>query len=166
MKEGNHVDLNHTIIKSDDPKRAPLVILHGLLGHLGNWRTISAQKSLSQDRSLVCADLRNHGASPRAEDMDYAAQAADVKALIERLGGSAVVLGHSMGGKVAMATALLYPELVQGLVVADIMPVEYRPSVSAMDSVHSIVRILILDFLTSQLVFLLYFTLSPSSSYS
>jgi pimeloyl-ACP methyl ester carboxylesterase len=98
--------------------------------------------------------------------MDYAAQAADVKALIERLGGSAVVLGHSMGGKVAMATALLYPELVQGLVVADIMPVEYRPSVSAMDSVHSIVRILVLDFLTSQLVFLSYFTLSPSSSYS
>jgi pimeloyl-ACP methyl ester carboxylesterase len=70
-------------------------------------------------------DLRNHGASPHAASMSYPEMAEDVA---ETLGEPAAVVGHSMGGKVAMALALSRPELVERLVVADIAPVPYPPA--------------------------------------
>lgn len=101
----------------------PVVVLHGLFGSAGNWGAI--QKALAARHRVIAMDLRNHGASPRADVMDYPAMAADVA---ESMGGPAAVLGHSMGGKVAMALALTRPELVTRLVVADIAPVTYPPA--------------------------------------
>lgn len=102
----------------------PLVVLHGLLGRARNW--LGVARGLRHRRTVATADLRNHGASPWSEVMDYPAMAADVAALIEaRGGGRADVLGHSMGGKVAMALALTRPELVGRLIVVDIAPVAY-----------------------------------------
>ncbi len=102
----------------------PLVVLHGLFGQAKNWATIA--KGLGDGRRVIAADLRNHGASPWAEEMDYPAMAADVAGLIERLPeGRAEVLGHSMGGKAAMVLALNRPDLVERLIVADIAPVAY-----------------------------------------
>ncbi len=102
----------------------PVVILHGLFGSARNWSTVA--RSLGRTRHAIALDLRNHGESPWAADMSYRAMAADVRDVIAPLGRCAVI-GHSMGGKVAMALALLYPGLVERLVVVDIAPVAYGP---------------------------------------
>ena len=111
----------NTMVTGDGP---PLVVLHGLFGQAKNWATIA--KGLADGRRVIAADLRNHGASPWAEEMTYPAMAADVAGLIESLPeGRAALLGHSMGGKSAMVLALSRPELVERLIVADIAPVAY-----------------------------------------
>jgi pimeloyl-ACP methyl ester carboxylesterase len=107
--------------------RPPLVLLHGLFGSAANFGV--AARRLACDRPVVGLDLRNHGASPHADGMAYGAQAADVAAALQGLGlPPAVVVGHSMGGKVAMRLALDRPDLVRALVVADIAPVAYEPA--------------------------------------
>ncbi|MFC7474297.1 alpha/beta fold hydrolase [Dankookia sp. GCM10030260] len=117
---------------------APLVLLHGLFGAAGNWGAV--QKWLAGGRRVIALDLRNHGSSGRDAAMDYPAMAADVAETLSALGAApAAVLGHSMGGKVAMALALTRPALVERLVVADIAPVTYPPAlrgyVAAMQAV-------------------------------
>lgn len=107
----------------------PLLVLHGLFGSSTNWRSIA--RRLSDRHRVISVDLRNHGASPWAESMDYVAMAGDVLALIERQGlERPSLIGHSMGGKVAMALALLQPELVDRLIVVDIAPVQYADRLS------------------------------------
>lgn len=116
----------------------PLLVLHGLLGRARNWLTVA--RGLQDRHRVLLADARNHGASPWSDAMTYRALAADAAALIERrAGGRAAVLGHSMGGKAAMALALIRPELVERLIVVDIAPVAYAhsfaPYVEAMRAV-------------------------------
>ena len=107
----------------------PLLILHGLFGSGTNWRGIA--RRLSVGRRVLSVDLRNHGASPWAEAMDYEAMAGDVLALIEREGlQRPSVIGHSRGGKVAMALALLHPDRLDRLIVVDIAPVQYADRLS------------------------------------
>ena len=102
----------------------PLLLLHGLYGSSSNWRRIA--KGLSAKRRVISVDLRNHGASPWAATMTYDEMAADVAALIARLGlDRPAILGHSMGGKVAMTLALTDPESVGRLIVVDIAPISY-----------------------------------------
>ncbi|MDH2299187.1 alpha/beta fold hydrolase [Cobetia sp. 29-18-1] len=102
----------------------PLVILHGLFGSADNWR--SHIKSWSRTRRVIAVDLRNHGRSPHVAGMSYPEQAADVIALLDRLAIERCdLLGHSMGGKVAMQVALEAPERLRSLLVADIAPVAY-----------------------------------------
>lgn len=103
----------------------PVIILHGLLGSARNWQSIATR--LAGGRQIHALDLRNHGRSPWAEAMTYEAMAADVARYIGEQGLEApVVLGHSMGGKVAMVLALTRPEAVGALVVVDVAPVAYR----------------------------------------
>lgn len=106
---------------------APVVFLHGLFGAAQNWATI--QKRLAgPERRVIALDLRNHGASGHAAAMDYETMATDVAETLAALGAfPAAVLGHSMGGKVAMLLALQRPEAVRRLCVADIAPVAYAP---------------------------------------
>jgi len=104
----------------------PLAILHGLFGSGRNWATIAQR--LAIHHRVVALDLRNHGASPWAETMDYPAMAEDVRATMQALGDRRfALLGHSMGGKAAMVLALSDPGTVERLVVADVAPVAYRP---------------------------------------
>ncbi|MDX6752536.1 alpha/beta fold hydrolase [Geminicoccaceae bacterium 1502E] len=104
--------------------RLPVLVLHGLLGQGRNWGAIA--RALEGEASLWLVDLRNHGASPWRAEMTYEAMAADLAALIEREGlGQAALIGHSMGGKVAMTLALSRPELVDRLCVVDVAPVPY-----------------------------------------
>jgi pimeloyl-ACP methyl ester carboxylesterase len=100
---------------------APLLLLHGLFASAANWRPIAAE--LARSHRVYSVDLRNHGRSPAAAEMSYGAMADDVLGLIEResLERPAVV-GHSMGGKVAMALALATPWAVGRLVVIDAAP--------------------------------------------
>lgn len=107
----------------------PLLVLHGLFGSGSNWRGIARQ--LAPTCTVHCVDLRNHGASPWADSMDYAAMADDVLLLMERLGlERPAVLGHSMGGKTAMALALRHPQRVGRLIVVDIAPVAYADTLT------------------------------------
>ncbi|MCB1884108.1 MAG: alpha/beta fold hydrolase [Geminicoccaceae bacterium] len=102
----------------------PLVLCHGLLGSSRNWQGLG--KAWGRARRVVAVDMRDHGESPWSEEMDYAAMAGDLAALIEgELGGQADVLGHSMGGKAAMVLALTAPERLRRLAVVDIAPVPY-----------------------------------------
>ena len=104
----------------------PLLLLHGLFGQGGNFQSVG-RKLAAAGRSVVLADLRNHGASPWDADASLSAMADDVAALISSLGAPAVSLcGHSLGGKVAMLVALRRPELVARLCVVDIAPVAYE----------------------------------------
>ncbi len=98
--------------------------MHGLFGSGRNWQSLA--RALSQDFEVVNVDLRNHGQSFHADEMNYAVMADDVAALLDHLGLDACrLLGHSMGGKVAMSLALMHPALVARMVVADIAPVAY-----------------------------------------
>ena len=106
----------------------PLVLCHGLLGSSRNWQGLGKAwaQNRAKPRRVVAVDMRNHGASPWSDAMDYGAMAGDLAALIrDDLGGKADVLGHSMGGKAAMALALSEPECLRRLVVVDIAPISY-----------------------------------------
>lgn len=102
----------------------PLLILHGMLGSSGNWRSVA--KRLGSACHVFALDLRNHGQSPRHERMSYAEMSEDVAEFIrqQKLNG-VTVLGHSMGGKTAMMLALEQDRLVERLIVVDIAPVDY-----------------------------------------
>lgn len=115
----------------------PLIVMHGLFGSARNWNMLV--KRFAERRHVFALDLRNHGGSPWDADMSYPAMAADVARFIEDRGWTrAALLGHSMGGKVAMTLALTRPDLVSRLVVADIAPVQYAhthaPYVAAMQA--------------------------------
>ena len=102
----------------------PLVILHGLLGSLDNWVPV-AQK-LAEPFHIFLVDLRNHGHSPHAEEFGYDDMAHDLERFFNQHGlAKAHVLGHSMGGKVAMRFAQRSPGMLNKLVVVDIAPRGY-----------------------------------------
>lgn len=103
-------------------KGPPLIILHGLLGSKNNWSGIA--KALSGQFHVFCLDIRNHGESPWVDGMDYALLAGDVHDFVKHHAlHRATVIGHSMGGKTAMALSLLHPQSVASLIVVDIAPV-------------------------------------------
>jgi pimeloyl-ACP methyl ester carboxylesterase len=107
----------------------PLLVLHGLFGSGSNWRSVARQ--LASTLTVHSVDLRNHGASPWADAMDYVAMADDVLQLMDRLSlEQPAVLGHSMGGKTAMALALRHPQRVGRLIVVDIAPVSYADTLT------------------------------------
>lgn len=117
----------------------PIIILHGLLGTLDNWQTIA--NYLATDYTVCLLDLRNHGRSPHAIEMDFHLMAEDVLMFMESNWiNSAVVMGHSMGGKVAMQLALDHPDNVEKLIVVDIAPKLYQPGhyeiFNALDSIQ------------------------------
>ncbi len=104
----------------------PLIILHGLFGTLDNWQTIA--KQLSDEFTVFILDLPNHGRSPHTEGVfDYETMA---DALAEFLQNHWIyetrLIGHSMGGKLAMQFALSHPDIVKKLVVVDIAPKLYK----------------------------------------
>ena len=102
----------------------PVLVLHGLFGSLSNWGWHC--KQLAQQYAVYGVDLRNHGDSPHSDQLDYQVMADDVRELIVRLGLKyCCIVGHSMGGKVAMQLALGFPDLVEKLVIVDIAPVSY-----------------------------------------
>ncbi len=102
----------------------PIIILHGLFGTLDNWQTLARQ--WAEEYSIYLLDLRNHGRSPHLDTISYPEMAEDVRHFMEdNWIYEATVLGHSMGGKVAMELALHYPDLVKRLIVVDIAPKVY-----------------------------------------
>jgi len=105
----------------------PLLILHGLFGQSDNWNTL-AKKFGENGFEVYAIDLRNHGLSPRSEAFSYELMAEDIREFIDDHElKNVILLGHSMGGKVAMFFALNYKKVLNKLIVADIAPVQYKP---------------------------------------
>ena len=99
----------------------PLIILHGLFGSSDNWVTIA--KKISGSYTVYLPDMRNHGNSPHSEIHDYQSMRDDLYELVIELKlGKIFLAGHSMGGKTAIHFSLKWPELINGLLVADISP--------------------------------------------
>ena len=121
----------NTITHGTATSRPPLLIAHGLFGSARNWGVIA--KRLSDEREVTAVDMRNHGESPWKDTQSYSDMANDLAGILP---DGADVLGHSMGGKAAMALALQHPNHVRRLVVADIAPVAYdhtqQPMIDAM----------------------------------
>ncbi|ARJ40746.1 alpha/beta hydrolase [Pantoea alhagi] len=111
--------------EQSDPNALPLLLIHGLFGSLDNLGVLA--RGLKADRPLIQVDVRNHGLSPRSDEMSYAAMAQDMLDTLDAHGIDKIaVTGHSMGGKIAMTMTALAPERIEQLVLIDIAPVDYR----------------------------------------
>lgn len=96
----------------------PLILLHGLFGSSDNWGTVA--KLLSKSYQVISVDLRNHGRSPHHHSQTYAAMVNDLLELCDTLNlATTHLLGHSLGGKVAMQFATQHPERMDKLIVVD-----------------------------------------------
>lgn len=96
----------------------PLILLHGLFGSGDNWGTVA--KHFSQDYQVISVDLRNHGKSPHSDSQSYTHMADDLLALCDALSLDRIhLLGHSLGGKVAMQFATRHPDRLEKLIVVD-----------------------------------------------
>ncbi|MFU8848036.1 MAG: alpha/beta fold hydrolase [Opitutales bacterium] len=113
-------------LRFENPGAPVLVLLHGLLGSSRNWTTIG--RALQARFDVHALDLRNHGQSPHSEAMRWAELCGDLEAYLEKEELSEIVLvGHSLGGKIAMRFACENPHLVQKLVIVDIAAKAYPP---------------------------------------
>ncbi|ORZ40699.1 Alpha/Beta hydrolase protein [Catenaria anguillulae PL171] len=108
----------------------PLVVMHGLFGSKQNWQSLSKALARSAQADVWTVDLRNHGESlPHSRDMTIPDMARDVAAFVKEQGlERPVLIGHSMGGKVAMHTALAHPSLFSGVMSLDMAPVAFKLS--------------------------------------
>ena len=119
--------MNNLLYAKIEGSGKPLLVLHGFLGMSDNWKTLGAKYAESGFAAHLL-DLRNHGRSFHSDTFNYQAMADDIVAYCKANNLNKVdVIGHSMGGKVAMFLAVTYPELVDKLIVADISPKYYTP---------------------------------------
>jgi esterase len=101
-----------------------VILIHGMFGSLSNLGMLG--RTLVDQYRVISVDLRNHGDSPHEQVMDLPSMAADIVKLMDDLGiVKATLIGHSLGGKIAMQVALNSPDRVKRLVIADIAPVTY-----------------------------------------
>lgn len=113
--------LNHKMIGSANP---PTLILHGLFGSMKNWSANG--KELAELTKVCLVDLRNHGDSFHSKSHHLMDMVADIGLLSQHLNISPFnLLGHSMGGFVAMLFAIKNPEKINRLIVVDIAPRSY-----------------------------------------
>ncbi len=109
----------------DFNKGEATIILHGLYGSSDNWLSIA--KKLDNNNRVIIPDLRNHGQSPHSLIHSYYDMALDIKELCSLLKLNQVnLIGHSMGGKLAMQFACMFPQIVKSLAVIDIAPINYN----------------------------------------
>ncbi|GCB63134.1 sn-1-specific diacylglycerol lipase ABHD11 [Scyliorhinus torazame] len=119
---GRPVDLAYDVTDGRDTE-TPLICLHGLFGSKSNFYSIAKALSQRTGRMVVTVDTRNHGDSEHSPVMTYEAMSLDLQNLLGKLQlPKCILIGHSMGGKIAMTTALLRPELIERLVVVDVTP--------------------------------------------
>lgn len=103
----------------------PIIILHGLFGSSDNWLTIS--KKLADRYSIYLLDVRNHGQSPHSDDHSYQSMVEDLAEFIKDNDiEKPIIIGHSMGGKIAMNFAIDYPQVPEKIVIVDIAPKMYQ----------------------------------------
>ncbi|KAF8791041.1 Protein ABHD11 like protein [Argiope bruennichi] len=121
------VDLAYSCLRASEDTCSsddvPIILIHGLSSFKESWKGISEVLALKTGKKVCVADLRNHGESPWSDEADTAAMTEDIKHLLDKLEiPKAVVLGHSLGGKVTVHLALNYPERVEKAIVEDMRP--------------------------------------------
>ncbi|HEX9980012.1 MAG TPA: alpha/beta fold hydrolase [Flavobacterium sp.] len=117
----------HQLFSRIEGAGKPLIILHGFLGMSDNWKTLSG-KFAANGFEVHALDLRNHGRSFHSEEFTYEAMVQDIyNYCFQHNLGPINLLGHSMGGKIAMFFAVNHPEKTEKLIVADIGPKYYAP---------------------------------------
>lgn len=105
----------------------PLLIIHGFIGMSDNWKSFGSLYAAEGFQAHMI-DLRNHGKSPHSDEFNYTVMSNDILEYCQHYNLTSVsIIGHSMGGKVAMLFATTHPEMVEKLVVADIGPKYYAP---------------------------------------
>ncbi len=117
------MELNYKVLGQG----APIIILHGLFGMLDNWQSVA--KVLAEKYMVYLVDNRNHGRSPHDPEFNYEVMSADLQEFLRKHQiEQSIIIGHSMGGKIAMYFAGRYtPQLFSKMVVVDIAPKYYRP---------------------------------------
>lgn len=101
-----------------------VILIHGLFGNLDNLGLLA--RDLEKDHQVLSMDLRNHGQSFHSDEISYELMAEDVHDLITHLElDNCILIGHSMGGKVAMKLASNHPEYISKLIVLDMAPYAY-----------------------------------------
>ncbi|WP_193017116.1 esterase [Proteus sp. FME41] len=119
--------LNYQLHTPETPPTSnlPIVLIHGLFGDLNNLGVLG--RALRHDNLVIQIDVRNHGHSPHSESMNYQDMAQDVLTLLDSLNiPKAIIIGHSMGGKIAMAMTALASDRIARIVVIDMSPVAYN----------------------------------------
>jgi len=131
MKE---ITLNYKVLGEGEP----VLILHGFLGMLDNWKTFG--RKLSETHKVYLIDQRDHGKSPHTDDFGYDILAEDLNSFMEEHNiEKANLIGHSMGGKTVMRFTQLYPEKTLKSIVVDIAPKAYNNHhTDILDALHSI----------------------------
>jgi esterase len=113
----------------------PVIILHGLYGSSDNWYAVG--RALGTSYTVYIVDQRNHGNSPHDPDHSYKAMTGDLYAFMQQHGiGKAVIMGHSMGGKTALAFGLRHPEMIKKMIAVDISPVNDPSATSSLSDIH------------------------------
>lgn len=128
---------------SNDKKS--ILFLHGLFGNKNNLRGISYTKELTNVRNSTIVDLRNHGTSDHHCSMTYKEMAEDLKRLVDeelKIKNKFTLVGHSMGGKVAMTFACLYPNKIDGLLVLDAVPKSHLENRSIHSNIERVISII------------------------
>eukprot|EP00188_Purpureofilum_apyrenoidigerum_P002279 Plantae.Rhodophyta-Purpureofilum_apyrenoidigerum.ctg23981.p1 GENE.Plantae.Rhodophyta-Purpureofilum_apyrenoidigerum.ctg23981~~Plantae.Rhodophyta-Purpureofilum_apyrenoidigerum.ctg23981.p1 ORF type:complete len:314 (-),score=53.96 Plantae.Rhodophyta-Purpureofilum_apyrenoidigerum.ctg23981:689-1630(-) len=144
--ESSTVPLAFAVLPAkEEPRKQlpPIVLLHGLLGSQMTYRSLVKRSDFAPFRQVYAVDLRNHGQSPHVSDMDLVIMSRDVaRFLDDEEMKQACIIGHSVGGKVAMILALEQPDRVSELVVMDIAPSDSRDRsntiVGAVQAMHDI----------------------------
>ncbi|CAL1274484.1 unnamed protein product [Larinioides sclopetarius] len=121
------VDLAYSCLRVGNEKERkddiPLVLVHGLTAFKEMYRGINEVLAWETGKKVCIVDMRNHGESPWSDELDIAAMTEDVKHFLDTIKApKAVVLGSSMGGKIAVHLALNYPSMVDKIIVEDMRP--------------------------------------------
>ena len=125
-KNGKQIEFEKNNVNVNDKNFQTLFIFHGLYGRGKNWQTFSKKLSKEKNQIVVTVDLRNHGGNDFEEYISYILMKNDIISLFNYLGVKKTnLLGHSMGGKLAMIITLLEPKYVNKVIIADIAPIDY-----------------------------------------
>ncbi len=126
-KNGQQIAFEKQYTYFSNNENQTLFIFHGLYGRGKNWKTFSKKISKENNQIVVTVDLRNHGGNDFEEDITYILMKNDIISLFIYLGVEKTnLLGHSMGGKLAMLITLLEPKYVNKVIIADIAPIDYN----------------------------------------
>jgi pimeloyl-ACP methyl ester carboxylesterase len=126
-KNGQQIEFEKNNVHFNDKNFQTLFIFHGLYGRGKNWQTFSKKISKENNHIVVTVDLRNHGGNDFEEHLSYILMMNDIISLFNYLSIEKTnLLGHSMGGKLAMVISLLAPKYVNKVIIADVAPINYE----------------------------------------
>ena len=125
-KDGNLIKFEDNKKLFENEKFQTLFVFHGLFGRGKNWQSYSKRFSSNQNQIVITVDLRNHGGNQFKRDFSYFLMVQDFMKLLNYFGiKKANLLGHSMGGKLAMLITSLYPKYINKIIIVDISPIDY-----------------------------------------